>query len=275
MTALLRRPGPLLGFILLALFALAALAGPYIAPFDPYHQNLDHILEPPGGAHWLGTDENGADLLTLFLYGCRLSGRIALSVLVISFVTGVALGTLAGYVGGWLDEGLMRVVDILLAFPGILLNLAVAAMVKEPSADHLVFALCLNGWVGFARVARGQVLAVRDREFVQAARCLGASPLRIITTHVVPSILPPLVVQATFTFAAVLLTEASLSFLGLGPQQPWSWGALLSQGTTFLWITHHLALVPGVAIALVVLACNLLGDGLQDLLDPKRRRALG
>jgi peptide/nickel transport system permease protein len=271
MGALLRRPGPLLGLALLAAFALAALLGPWLAPYDPLRQNLDQILAPPSSAHWFGTDENGSDLLSLFLYGCRLSGQIALAVLGVSFVVGVTLGTLAGYVGGWLDELLMRVVDILLAFPGILLNLAVAAMVKEPSVGHLIFALCLNGWVGFARVARGQVLSARELEYVQAARCLGARPPRIVLTHVLPSILPPLVVQATFTFAAVLLAEASLSFLGLGPQQPWSWGALLSQGTTFLWITHHLALVPGAALALVVLACNLVGDGLNDLLDPKRR----
>ncbi|MDY0003428.1 MAG: ABC transporter permease [Polyangia bacterium] len=272
---MLGRPGPLLGLALLGLFAFAALFGPWLAPQDPLAQNLDNILAPPGGAHWLGTDENGSDLLSLFLHGCRLSGYIALTVLAISFVVGVGLGTLAGYVGGWVDEVIMRVVDVLLAFPGILLNLAVAAMVKEPSQDHLIFALCLNGWVGFARVARGQVLSARERDFVQAARCLGASGARIIGSHVLPTILPPLVVQATFTFAAVLLAEASLSFLGLGPQQPWSWGSLLSQGTTFIWLTHHLALVPGVAIALLVLACNLLGDGLQDLLDPRRRRSLG
>lgn len=268
---LLHRPGPLLGTVLLVGFVLCALFGPALAPFDPEAQNLDNILAGPSAAHWFGTDENGCDLFSQFLYGCRLSGKIAAAVLLISFSVGVSLGTIAGYAGGWLDEIIMRVVDVLLAFPGILLNLAVAAMVKEPSVSHLIFALCLNGWVGFARVARGQVLTAREREHVLAARSLGASPLRIISTHIIPNILPPLVVQATFTFAAVILAEASLSFLGLGPQQAYSWGALLSQGTTFLWLTHHLALVPGVAIALVVLACNLVGDGLQDLLDPKRR----
>ncbi|MFH2010650.1 MAG: ABC transporter permease [bacterium] len=279
MTTLLRKlarsPGPLIGLVLLGLFTLAALVGPELAPFDPEAQNLDNILAGPSAGHWFGTDENGCDLFSQFLYGCRLSGKIASAVLCISFVLGVSLGTLAGYAGGWVDESIMRVVDILLAFPGILLNLAVAAMVKQPTVGVLVFALCLNGWVGFARVARGQVLSAREREFVLAARSLGAGPVRIVTTHIVPNILPPLVVQATFSFAAVILTEASLSFLGLGPQQAYSWGALLSQGTTFLWLTHHLALVPGIAIALVVLACNLVGDGLQDLLDPKRRRQLG
>ncbi len=270
---LLRRPGPLLGSILLGLFVVGALFGPALAPFDPEAQNLDSILAGPSATHWLGTDENGCDLLSQFLYGCRLSGLIAALVLTISFSLGVLLGTVAGYAGGWVDEVIMRVVDVLLAFPGILLNLAVAAMVKEPGVSHLVFALCLNGWVGFARVARGQVLSAREREHVLAARCLGAGPLRIVSVHILPNILPPLVVQATFTFAAVILAEASLSFLGLGPGQAHSWGALLSQGTTFLWLTYHLALVPGVAIATVVLACNLVGDGLQDLLDPRKSTA--
>lgn len=275
MKRILTRPGPLIGLVLLGLFALAALAGPWLAPFDPLGQNLDRALSPPSADHWLGTDENGTDLLTLLLYGCRLSGRIALTVLTISFLVGMTLGTLAGYVGGWPDEVIMRLVDVLLAFPGILLNLAVVALVKEPSANHIIFALCLNGWVGFARVARGQALSARERDHVLAARCLGASPTRIISLHVVPAILPPLVVQASFTFAAVLLTEASLSFLGLGPAEPWSFGSLLAQGTTFLWISHHLALVPGLTIALIVLACNLFGDGLGDLLDPRRRTAGG
>jgi len=269
---LLGRPGPALGIALLGLFAFLAIFGPYLAPHDPEMQDLDRILATPGGANLLGTDENGCDLLSMFLHGCRLSGQIAVLVVLVSFGVGVTLGTLAGYAGGWVDEVVMRVVDILLAFPGILLNLAVAAMVARPSLGHLVFAMCLNGWVGFARVARGQVLAARERDYVLAARALGASPLRITALHIVPNILPPLVVQASFTFAAVILTEASLSFLGLGPPQPYTWGALLSQGTTFIWLTQHLALVPGVAIALLVLACNLVGDGLQDLLDPRQRR---
>jgi peptide/nickel transport system permease protein len=272
---LLGRPGPALGIALLGLFAFLALAGPALAPFDPEVQDLDRILAAPGGASWLGTDENGCDLLSQFLHGCRLSGQIALAVVLVSFVVGVTLGMIAGYAGGWVDEVLMRVVDILLAFPGILLNLAVAAMVARPSLGHLVFAMCLNGWVGFARVARGQVLAARERDYVLAARSIGASPLRITVRHLLPNILPPLVVQASFTFAAVILTEASLSFLGLGPPQPYTWGALLSQGTTFIWLTQHLALVPGAAIALLVLACNLVGDGLQDLLDPRQSGRAG
>jgi peptide/nickel transport system permease protein len=173
------------------------------------------------------------------------------------------VGTLAGYFGGVIDELLSRFIDVLLAFPGILLNLAIVAIVPSAGAGVFVFALAANGWVGYARVARGQVLEVREREFVIAARALGASPTRIMLRHVVPNILSPLVVQATFAFAGVITVEASLSFLGLGRLHPWSWGALLAQGTTFIWRTQHLALVPGLAIAAVVLGCNLLGDALR------------
>jgi peptide/nickel transport system permease protein len=162
-------------------------------------------------------------------------------------------------------------VDVLLAFPGILLNLAIVAIVPSAGVGVFVFALAVNGWVGYARVARGQVLEVREREFVIAARALGASPGRVMLRHVVPNVLSPLIVQATFGFAGVILVEASLSFLGLGRLHPYSWGALLAQGTTYLWRTQHLAMVPGLAIAAVVLGCNLLGDGLRDRLDPKRR----
>ena len=164
----------------------------------------------------------------------------------------------------------MRVVDVLLAFPGILLNLAIVAMVPTAGVGVFIFALAVNGWVGYARVARGQVLQVREREYVQAARAIGASPWRIMLRHVVPNTLSPLIVQATFGFAGVILVEASLSFLGLGRLHNYSWGALLSQGTTYLWRTQHLAMAPGIAIALVVLGCNLVGDGLRDRFDPRR-----
>ena len=263
-------PGPLVGAALIGLFLLVALLGPLVAPYDPTAQSLEHLLEGPSAAHLLGTDENGCDLLSALLHGTRLAAFVSLVVVSISLVVGVTVGTVAGYFGGLVDEGLMRVVDILLAFPGILLNLAIVALVQRPGLAHLVFALAVNGWVGYARVARGQVLGLREREFVQAARAIGASPIRIMARHVVPNIMTPLIVQATFGFAGVILVEASLSFLGVGRLASYSWGSLLAQGTTYLWRTQHLALVPGLAIALVVLGCNLLGDGLRDHLDPKR-----
>jgi peptide/nickel transport system permease protein len=265
--------GPSLGALLLGLFLLLALLGPLIAPYSPTAQDLDHLLEHPSRAHWLGTDETGCDVLSEMLYGARLAAWISLAVTSLSLTVGVAFGIVAGYFGALLDDLMMRIVDILLAFPGILLNLAIVALVPRPGAGHLVLALCVNGWVGYARVARGQVLQLRELEYVQAARAIGASPWRVMARHVAPNILTPLVVQATFGFASVILVEASLSFLGVGRMAPYSWGSMLEQGRTYLWRTQHLALVPGVCIAAVVLGCNLLGDGLRDRLDPKRLRS--
>jgi len=264
-------PGLWIGLGLLGLFVLMALFGGALAPYPADAQNLDRILEPPTRAHLLGTDENGCDLLSQLLYGARLAALISTATVLVCLLVGTALGTIAGYLGGPVDEIIMRLVDVLLAFPGILLNLAIVALAGRPSAAYLVFALCINGWVGYARLARGQALALRDRDFVVAARAVGCSPARIMLRHVAPNLVSPILVQATFGFAGIILVEASLSFLGLGPPQGYSWGALLNQGTTYLWRTWHLATVPGCAIALVVLGCNLLGDGLRDRLDPKQR----
>jgi peptide/nickel transport system permease protein len=265
------RAATVVGAAFLALFLLAALFGPLLSPYGPLDQNLDHVLKPPSAAHWLGTDENGSDLLSMLLGGARLALVTAGATVGLCFVIGTLVGATAGYIGGWLDEALMRIVDVLLSFPGIILNLAVVALVQKPSVAFIVFALSINGWVGYARVARGQTLSVREREYVQAARATGATFGRILFRHVIPSILGPLVVQATFGFGGVILVEASLSFLGLGPAIPYTWGAMLSQGTTYLWRSTHLAAVPGAAIALVVLGCNLVGDGLRDRLDPRSR----
>ncbi|HEY2903166.1 MAG TPA: ABC transporter permease [Polyangia bacterium] len=271
----MRRPGTIVGASLFGLFLLAALFGPLLAPQSPLAQNLDTLLAPPSGAHWLGTDENGGDLLSMVLFGARKALLIAGSTVGISFVVGTIVGALAGTVGGWVDETLMRLVDVLLSFPGILLNLAIVALSRQPSTAFVVFALTVNGWVGYARVARGQTLAVREREYVQAAWASGAGLARVLRRHVIPSILGPLIVQATFGFGGVILVEASLSFLGLGPALPYTWGALLAQGTTYLWRSTRLAAVPGGAIAVVVLGCNLLGDGLRDWLDPRGRSNVG
>jgi len=262
--------GPTVGLLLLALFFFAAIAGPWLAPYGPEAQNLGHLLEKPSRAHLLGTDENGCDLLSQLLWGARLAAGISLTIVALCLVIGIAVGTIAGYFGGGVDEVIMRIVDVLLAFPGILLNLAIVAMVPTAGVGVFIFAITINGWVGYARVARGQVLQVREREYVQAARAIGASPWRIMLRHVVPNTLSPLIVQASFGFAGVILIEASLSFLGLGRLHNYSWGSLLSQGTTYLWRTQHLAMAPGLAIALVVLGCNLVGDGLRDRFDPRR-----
>jgi len=262
--------GTSLGMLLLTIFFFAAIAGPLLAPYGPEAQNLGHLLEKPSHAHLLGTDENGCDVLSQLLYGARLAAGISLTIVALCLVIGIAIGTIAGYFGGVVDEIIMRAVDVLLAFPGILLNLAIVAIVPSAGVGVFIFAITINGWVGYARVARGQVLQVREREFVQAARAIGASPWRIMLRHVVPNTLSPLIVQATFGFAGVILVEASLSFLGLGRLHNYSWGSLLSQGTTYLWRTQHLAMAPGIAIAIVVLGCNLVGDGLRDRFDPRR-----
>jgi peptide/nickel transport system permease protein len=266
-----RRPGAVVGVGLVALLALVALLGPPLCPYDPAGQDLDRALESPSAAHPLGTDENGADLLAEVVHGVRLDLSLAILIVAISLGLGSALGAAAGYTGGLWDEVLMRLVDVLLSFPGILLNLAILAVVGRPSLMHMVFALCLNGWVGYARVARAQALALRERDFVLSARALGIPERRIALLHVVPHLWGPLLVQASFGLAGVVLTEASLSFLGLGPPHGYTLGALMNQGATHLWHTHRLASVPGVTIAAIVLGFNLLGDALRDRLDPRAR----
>lgn len=264
-------PSAWIGVGLIALFMLTALLGPFLAPYSPTEQDLDNILAGPSAAHWLGTDQNGVDVLSMVLHGARMALIISGVVVLICATVGTGLGVLAGYYRGAVDEIIMRIVDILLAFPGILLNIAIVALIAKPGVGVLIFALTLNGWVGYARVARGQVLSVREREYVAAARSVGASSTRIMWKHIFPNILSPIMVQMSFAFGGVILAEAALSFLGLGPQVNYTWGALLDQGTTYLWKTQRLALIPGVAIMLVVLGSNLLGDGLRDRFDPKRQ----
>lgn len=267
-------PSAYVGLFLLALFVAAGVFGPWLAPYPPDVLDLANEFQPPSWKHWLGTDQNGCDVLSQMLHGARLALLISASVVSLCAVLGVVLGVVAGYYGGVVDDVLMRVVDILMAFPGILLNIAIVATVAEPGVGVLVFALVLNGWVAYARVARGQVLSLREREYVLAARCLGARPWRIMRRHIIPNLMSPIMVQMTFGFGGVILVEASLSFLGLGPQVDYTWGALLDQGTTFLWRpgAELFALIPGFAIMAVVLGANLLGDGLRDRFDPRQQR---
>jgi len=259
-----------IGLTILIAFTLLAVLGPALAPYDPLMQDLDGAFLGPSGAHWLGTDEQGSDVLSMLLHGARVAAVISGSVIAINVLVGVSLGVIAGALGGWVEEIIMRVIDVLLAFPGLLLNLAIVAVVKKPGVGHIIFALCVNGWVGYARVARGQVLALKNREFIEAARAVGVSQWGIMRRHLLPNITSPIIVQATLGFGNVILVEAALSFLGFGTQTPYSWGALLDQGRTYMWMTNRLVLVPGLAIALVVLGFNLVGDGLRDRLDPRR-----
>ena len=261
------------GAVLVAAFVAAALLAPAIAPHDPTGQLLEQRLDGPSAAHPLGLDELGRDVLSRLLHGARVSLAVALSVVGLAALLGTALGAAAGYLGGRVDALLMRATDVFLAFPGILLAIALVA-VLGPALSHLVLALVVFGWVDYARLVRGQVLQLREREFVLAARALGAGGGRVVVRHLLPSLLPVLVVQASLGMAGAILAEAGLSFLGLGLQPPTpSWGAMIDAGRAHLLDAPHLALAPGAAIFLTVMGLNFLGDGLADRLDPGGRGA--
>ncbi len=260
------------GAAIVLVVIVAALFGPLVAPFDPSTQQLVLRLEGPTGLHWFGLDELGRDIFTRVLYGARISLLVGIVVVGISATVGIALGAIAGYYGGRVDEIISRVIDILLAFPGLLLAIALVA-VLGPSLTNVVFALTLIGWVGYARLVRGQVLRAREFEFVQAARALGATTPRILLRHIIPTTLPAVTVQATLGMGGAILNEASLSFLGLGVQPPTpSWGTMLNYGRGHLLDAPHLTIFPGVAIAILVLGFNFLGDGLRDAFDPAATR---
>lgn len=255
--------------VALLLVAVALLA-PWLAPMSPSAIDLGAELAPPSPQHLLGAGENGIDVLSHVVYGARVSLIVSVFAVGLSALVGVTLGGFAGLLGGAADEVLMRVVDVLLAFPGILLAIFITA-VLGPSLANVVFALAFSGWTGYARLTRGLVLSLRERDYVQAARALGAGNTRIVFTHLLPNALGPLLVQATFAFPGAILAEASLSFLGLGaPPGTASWGALVDQGTQYLLVAPHVALFPGIAIAITVLGFNFLGDAVRDALDPKR-----
>ena len=250
-----------------------AILAPWVVPYDPAGQELALRLERPTLEHPFGLDELGRDIFSRVLAGARISLFVGLTVVGISSIVGVLLGSIAGYFGGWLDDVISRTIDVLLAFPGILLAIALVA-VLGPSLSNVVMALSVIGWVGYARLVRGQVLKARELEFVQAARALGAGTPRILLRHVVPTTMPAVMVQATLGMAGAILAEASLSFLGLGVQPPTpSWGTMLNGGRLHLLDAPHLTIFPGAAIATLVLGFNFLGDGLRDVLDPKRYRA--
>src|SRR5688572_2884243 len=256
------------GTFIVAIAVLAAVVGPLVAPFDPADQELALRLAGPTGTHWFGLDELGRDIFARVLAGARISLLVGLVVVGVSSTIGIALGSIAGYFGGRIDEAISRVIDILLAFPGLLLAIALVA-VLGPSLTNVVLALSVIGWVGYARLVRGQVLRSRELEFVQAARALGATTSRILTRHVIPTTLPAVTVQATLGMGGAILAEAALSFLGLGVQPPTpSWGTMLNYGRGHLLDAPHLTVFPGLAIAILVLGFNFLGDGLRDALDP-------
>jgi peptide/nickel transport system permease protein len=269
-----RRPvrrGPLgRGVFILAVLAALALAAPWVAPYPPDRQDLTRRLEGPSREHPLGQDDLGRDVLSRAIWGARISLMTGALVVGISGSIGVLLGALAGEAGGALDLALVGLLDLLLGFPGVLLAIALVA-VLGPELRNLVLALCLIGWVPYARLARSQALRLRRLEFMEAARSAGGGPLRLVLLHLLPNLAGPVIVQAALGLGGVVLAEAGLSFLGLGvpPPAP-SWGSMLRSGAQNLLDAPHLTIVPGVAIVLAVLGANLVGDGLGVWLDPQR-----
>jgi len=261
-----------LGLIAATLLLVAALLAPFVAPADPAAQNLPARLESPSRSHWMGTDELGRDILSRALYGARVSLLVAVCVVCGCGLTGLALGMIAGYAGGWLDSFInLLLINAFLSFPGILLAIAFAAFLG-PGIGKVILALIITGWAGYARLARAQVLKAKELEFVLAARSLGASPLRIMRRHLLPNILQPVLIQATIGMAGAILAESTLSFLGLGVLAPIpSWGAMLNDARGHLFDAPHMVIFPALGVMTAVLSFNLLGDAWRDWLDPRAR----
>jgi peptide/nickel transport system permease protein len=260
------------GFTAALVLLTAALFAPWIAPANPAAQNLPARLESPSRAHWMGTDELGRDILSRVIFGARISLTVAVSVVCGCGFTGLVIGMLAGYAGGWFDRFVnLLLINAFLSFPGILLAIAFAAFLG-PGISKVIFALVITGWAGYARLARAQVLKVKELEFVLAARSLGASHARILVRHLLPNILQPLLIQGTIGMAGAILAESTLSFLGLGVLAPLpSWGAMLNDARSHLFDAPHMVIVPALAVMTAVLAFNLLGDAWRDWLDPRTR----
>jgi peptide/nickel transport system permease protein len=264
------------GMVLVTVFLIFAFFAPWIAPHDPRAIDLPSRLEKPSAAHWFGTDELGRDILSRVVYGARISMLVGGSVVAGSLLLGVIIGSVAGYYGGFTDKFFSIVLmNAFLSFPGILLAIAFVAFLG-PGVFNLILALCIGGWVGYARLVRAQVLAVKEKEFVEAARALGASDWRIVTRHILPNIIQPVIVQAAIGMAGAVLAEATMSFLGLGVPPPTaSWGSMLNDGRAHLFDAPHLVLFPAAAVMLAVLSFNFIGDALRDYMDPRSRIEAG
>lgn len=255
--------------LILGGLSILALFAKWIAPHDPSNGKIMDRLLPPSTTYLLGTEGNGADVLSCLIYGAQTSLFVSILTVILSTSVGILIGSISGYFGGKIDTFIMRVTDLFMAFPGILLALAVAALLG-PGIFNLVIAISITGWTAPSRLVRQEVLALREREFVQAARSLGASHPRILVKHIIPLTMAPLMIQATFALSAVIITESSLSFLGLGSQETTtSWGSLLSAGKGYLDSAPHISLAPGLAIMAVVIAFNFLGDYLQEKIEGK------
>lgn len=263
-------PAAVAGLAIVGALVLVALFAPWIAPHDPLRQSLPDMLKPPSARHWLGTDELGRDIFSRIVWGARVTLGIVFTVAILAAPIGLAIGCTAGYLGGRIDRALMRITDIALAFPRLVLALAFVAALR-PSLQNAVIAIALTAWPPYARLARAETLVLRGSDYIAAVRLAGASPARIVLRQIVPLCLPSLIVRTTLDMAGVILIAAGLGFLGLGAQPPTpEWGAMLSNGRDFLLDAWWVATMPGLAIFVTSLGFNLLGDGLRDALDPRR-----
>src|SRR2546421_1999174 len=276
MRVLRHNPLATAGAVLIVILICCALFSPLIARQDPAYLDLPSRLSPPSHAHWFGTDELGRDIFSRIIYGARISMLVGSCVVAASLGIGLIIGSIAGYYGGRIDRFVNVVLmNAFLSFPGILIAIAFVAF-RGPGIFNLVFALSLGGWVGYARLVRAQVLAAREKEYVEAARALGATDLRILARHILPNIIQPVIVQAAIGMAGAILAEATMSFLGLGVPPPTaSWGAMLNDGRGHLFDAPHLVIFPALAVMLAVLSFNFIGDALRDLLDPRSRIEAG
>jgi ABC-type dipeptide/oligopeptide/nickel transport system permease subunit len=267
----LRNRVALFGFVVIVFMVAIALLAPLISPFDPNAQAISSRLEPPSWQHLLGTDEFGRDILSRIIWGARISLSVGVSVILISISVGTIMGAVSGYYGGWVDMVLMRIADVFLSFPGLILAIGIIA-VLGPSLLNVVVTLALVSWPSTARIVRGEALSLRNAEYVQASKSIGVRGFRILTDHIIPNTLAPVIVVATLGIGFAILAETGLSFLGIGVPPPTAdWGAMISAGRDYIIIAPSLLISPGVAICLLVLAFNLLGDGLRDALDPSLR----
>lgn len=248
---------------------VVGLGAPFFAPFPEGHRDIEQPLAEASDEHPLGTTEDGTDVLSALCHGARVALIVGFSTVALSVTIGTGIGLVSGYYGGWVDQVLMRLIEVFLSFPGFLLALLIVFSLGEATMLGVILALNVTGWAGYARLVRGQVLTVKEREFVLAARSLGASAARILRVHLLPNVFGPVTVQATFGIAGAILAEASLSFLGVGPQDVTSWGALLDEGAVLFLKTPRLAVLSGGCLFVTVLGVNLLGDALRDRLDPR------
>ena len=267
----LRNPLSVAGLIIIGTLIGLAIVAPLVAPYDPTKTDVVNRLAPPSAAHWFGTDALGRDILSRVIYGSRVSLRIALLAAVIATAIGVPLGIVSGYFRGRTDDLLMRLTDMFMAFPSLILAMAIAAALR-PTLENVIIAISLAAWPAYARLARSVTLALREETFVEAARASGATSGRILRRHVLPGVLSPVVIQISLSMGGIILTAAGLGFIGLGAQPPTpEWGVMIAEGRNFITQQWWVSTFPGIAIALVVLGFNLLGDGIRDILDPRLR----